>query len=49
MYNKVDFGASDFEAVLQLQNEVKQKMLGRSVTLGVKSVEKRPKRDTLKN
>ena len=46
LYNKVDFTA--FEAV-QLQIEVQQKMLGRSVTLGVNSVEKRPKRGTLKN
>ena len=40
--NKVDFGASDFEAAVLLQIEVKQKMLGRSVTFGVKSVEKHP-------
>ena len=42
VYNKVDFGPSDFEAAVQLQIEVKQKMLGRSVTFGPKSVEKRP-------
>ena len=40
LYNKVDFGASDFEAAVLLQIEVKQKMLGRSVTFGPKSVEK---------
>ena len=39
VYNKADFTA--FEASVQLQIEVKQKMLGRSFTLGVKSVEKR--------
>ena len=39
--NKVDFGASDFEAAALLQIEVKQKMLGRSVTFEPKSVEKR--------
>ena len=39
--NKVDFGASNFEAAVLLQIEVKQKMLGRSVTFGPKSVEKR--------
>ena len=38
--NKVDFEASDFKAVLQLQIEAKRKMLGRTVALGVKSVEK---------
>ena len=38
---KVDFGASDFEAAVLLQIEVKRKMLGRSVTFGPKSVEKR--------
>ena len=27
-FTKVDFGASDFEAAVQLQIEVKQKMLG---------------------
>ena len=37
---KVDFGASDFEAAVLLQIEVKPKMLGRSVTFGPKSVEK---------
>ena len=42
MYNKVDFGASDFEAAVLLQIEVKQKMLGRSVTFGQKSAEKLP-------
>ena len=41
LFNKVDFGASDFEAAVLLQIEVKQKMLGRSVTFGPKSVEKR--------
>ena len=40
LYNKVDFGASDFEAALQLQIEAKQKLLGRSVAFGVKSVRK---------
>ena len=40
LYNKVDFGAPDFEAAVLLQIEVKQKMLGRSVTFGPKSVEK---------
>ena len=40
LYSKVDFGASDFEAALQLQTEAKQKMLGWSVAFGVKSVEK---------
>jgi len=38
LYKKVDFRGSDFEAPEQLQIEVKQKMHGRSVTLGVKSV-----------
>ena len=38
VYNKADFTA--FEASVQLQIEVKQKMLGRSVTFGPKSVEK---------
>ena len=33
-------GASDLEAALQLQIEAMQKMLGRSVAFGVKSVEK---------
>ena len=40
LFNKVDFGASDFEAAVLLQIEVKRKMLGRSVTFGPKSVEK---------
>ena len=40
MYNKVDFGASDFEAAVLLQIEVKRKMLGRSVTFEPRSVEK---------
>ena len=40
LYIKVDFGASDFEAALQLQIEAKQKLLGRSVAFGVKSVRK---------
>ena len=40
LYNKVDFGASVFEATVQLQIEVKQKMLGRSVAFRVKSVKK---------
>ena len=40
LYNKVDFGASDFEAALRLQIEVKRKILGRSVASGVKSAEK---------
>ena len=38
LFNKVDFRASDFEAAVLLQIEVKQKMLSRSVTLEVKSV-----------
>ena len=42
LYNKVDITAPDFEAAVQLQIEVKQKMLGRSVVFGVKSVKKRP-------
>ena len=49
LYNKVDFGASDFEAALQLQNKVKGKLLGRSVTLGPKPVEKHLTKGTLKN
>ena len=49
LYNKVDFTASDFEAALQLQIEVKWKMFGRSVTLGPKSVEKHLIKGTLKN
>ena len=40
LFNKVDFGASNFEAALQLQIEAEQKMLGWSVAFGVKSVEK---------
>ena len=35
------FFISDFEAAVQLQIEVKRKMLGRSFTFGPKSVEKR--------
>ena len=46
---KVDFGASDFEAAVLLQIEVKQKMLCRSLTFGPKSVEKHFQRGTLKN
>ena len=42
LFNKVDFRPPNFEAAVQLQIEVKQKMLGRLVTFGVKSVEKRP-------
>ena len=42
--NKVDFRASDFEDAVQLQIEAKQKILGWSVTFGLKSVEKRPPR-----
>ena len=49
LFNKVDFGASDFEAAVQLQIEVKQKMLGWSLTFGLKSVEKCLPRGTLKN
>ena len=49
LFNRVDFRASDFEAALQLQIEAKQKKLGWSVTLGVKSVEKHLIRGTLKN
>ena len=41
LFNEVDFGASDFKATVLLQIEVKQTMLGRSVTFGPKSVEKR--------
>ena len=41
LYIKVDFGASDFEAAVLLQIEVKSKMLGRSVTFEPRSVEKR--------
>ena len=37
MCNKVDFGASNFEATLQLQIEAKRTMLGKSVAFGVKS------------
>ena len=37
---KVEFRASNFEAALQLQIVAKWKMLGISVTFGVKSVEK---------
>ena len=40
--DKVDFRPPNFEAAVQLQTLVKQKMLGRSVTFGSKSVEKRP-------
>ena len=40
LYNKVDFRASNFGATLELQIEAKQKMLGRSVAFGSKSVEK---------
>ena len=49
LFNKVDFGASNFEAALQLQTVVKWKLLGRSVTFGPKSVEKHPIKGTLKN
>ena len=42
LFNRVDFRASNFEVALQLHIEAKQKMLGRSVTFGPKSVEKRP-------
>ena len=42
-------GFLDFEAAVQLQIEVKQKMLGRSNTLGVKSVKECSQRGTLKN
>ena len=41
LYNKVNFGASDFEAAVLLQIEVKLNMLGRSVTFEPRSVEKR--------
>ena len=41
LFNKVDFGASDFEASVLLQIEVKRKMLGWSVTFWPKCVEKR--------
>ena len=40
VYNKVDFGASDFEATVLLKIEVKPKMHGRSVTFEPRSVEK---------
>ena len=36
MCNKVDFGASNFEATLQLQIEAKRTMLDKSVAFGVK-------------
>ena len=49
LYNKIDFGASDFEVAVHLQTEAKWKMLGRSVTFGPKSVEKHFQRGTLKN
>ena len=39
-FHPTDFGASDFEAVVLLQIEVKRKMLGRSVTFEPRSVEK---------
>ena len=42
LYYEVDIGASDFEVAVQLQIEVKQNMLGRSVTFKPKSVENRP-------
>ena len=41
LFDEVDFTASNFEVAVQLQIEVKRKMLGRSVTFGPKSVEKR--------
>ena len=40
LYYIVDFGASDLEAAVLHQIEVKRKMLGRSVTFGPKSIEK---------
>ena len=46
LYNNVDFEASDFEASVQLQIEVKRKMLSRSVTFGLKSVENRFQQQT---
>ena len=49
LFNKFDFGASDFEAAVLLQIEVKWKMLGWSVTFKPKSVEKHFQRGTLKN
>ena len=49
LFNKVDFTASNFEAALQLQIEVKWKTLGRSVTFGPKSVEKQLIKGTLEN
>ena len=44
-YNKLHYNgfvASNFKADVQPQIEDKQKMQGRSVTFGLKSVEKRP-------
>ena len=38
----VDFRDPNFEATVQLQIQAKQKMLGRAVTFGPGSVEKRP-------
>ena len=45
MINKVDIRPPNFEATVQLQIKNKQKMLGRSVTFGPKSVEKRPQQE----
>ena len=44
LYNKVDFGASDFEDAVLLQIEVKQKMLGRSQQRSARSSH-RPRND----
>ena len=40
LYDKIYFTASDFEAAVQLQIEVKEKMLDRSVSFEAKSVER---------
>ena len=48
-YIKVDFGASHFEAALQLQIEAKRKMLGISAAFEVKSVEKHLRRQNFFN
>ena len=39
LYNKVDFGASDFEAALSLQIEARGKIMGGAQLLGSKSLE----------
>ena len=47
LFYKVYFRASDFEAAVLLQIEVKRKMLGRSLTFVPKSVEKRFQRQNV--